>query len=160
MQLKYFSLEITENNKLTKVFRFLLGAVCIIVAFFWIFYKVHLLETDNILWVTIIFLLGFGFYQLWAALGLSARFIEIGPEHIRLKKNSLLPAVAMTVSQISSLEIHPLNIIFHLRSQKKINLRLGTTYYEINEQITDSIIAFAEENNVPFEIIEEKISPD
>lgn len=157
MHLQYFSLEITENNKFTRVFRFLLGIVCIIVAFFWVFYNVHLLETDKILWVTIIFLLGFGFYQLWAALGLSAKFIEIGTDHIRMKKNAFLPAAGIPAPEIAKLEIHPLNIIFHLSSEKKINLRLGTTYFEINEQIIDSIIAFAEENNVPFEIIEEKL---
>jgi hypothetical protein len=159
MPLKYFSLEITENNKLTQVFRILLGIVCLIVAAFWIFYNIHLLDTDKILWVTIIFLLGFGLYQIWAAMGLAARFIEIGTGHVRLKSNAFLPATGLPGPQIVKIEIHPLNIIFYL-SDKRINLRLGTTYYEINEQIIDAIIGFAGENNIPFEIIEEKISPE
>ena len=44
-----------------------------------------------------------------------------------------------------------------LKSQKRILLRFGTTNNETNEKIVDAIIDFAELNNIPFEIIEEKL---
>lgn len=157
MEKQYFSLELSENNKLTRVFRILMGIVCIAVAIFWVFFNLRLLKTDKILWITIVFLLGFGFYQLWVALGNSKKYIEIGSDLIRMKRNTFFPAVDMAPAGMAKIEIFPLNVIFYLKPEKKINLRLGTTYHETNERIIDSIIDFAESNNVSFEIVEEKL---
>ncbi len=157
MEKRYYSLELSENNMLTKVFRILMGIVCISVSIFWIFFNLKLLEADNMLWLTIIFLFGFGFYQLWAAFGYTKKFIEITSDRIRMKKNSIFPVVEMSQSEISTIEIFPLNVIFYLKQEKKINLRLGTTYHETSESIIDSIVTFAEKNNIQYEIIEEKI---
>lgn len=87
---------------------------------------------------------------------MSARFIEIGTA-IRLKKNTFMPVYELKSSELKKIEIFPLNIIFYLKSGKKIKLRLGTMYYETNEKIIDGIIGFAENNSIPFEIIEEKL---
>jgi hypothetical protein len=63
----------------------------------------------------------------------------------------------MAADNIERIEIFPLNVIFRLKNRKKILLRFGTTYYEENEKIIDEIVGFAELNNVPFEVIEEKL---
>ena len=134
-----------------------MGIVCIAVAVFWVIFNIRLLKTDNILWITIIFLFGFGFYQLWAAFGFAARFIEISSDVIKLKQNAFLPVVEMTSAEMSKIDLFPLNVIFYRKSQKKINFRMGTTYYETNEKIIDGIMDFAEYNNIPIEVIEEKL---
>jgi hypothetical protein len=50
-----------------------------------------------------------------------------------------------------------LNIVFFLKSDKRILLRFGTTYFETNEKIISEISSFAERNNIPVEVIEEKL---
>ena len=157
MEIKYFSLDTIENNRLVKIIRILFGVVCIVVAIYWFFFNIKSLKADWTLWITIIFLLGFGFYQIWSGMGRATRFIEIASDYIRLKKNPILPPIEMRTGEIEKIELFPLNLIFFLKSKKRILLRFGTTYYEINEKIKDEILSFAESNNIPLEIVEEKI---
>jgi hypothetical protein len=157
MEKKYFSLGPVENNLIIKLIRIIFGLVCAGVAIYWLKFNFSELHTDWTLWITIIFLLGFGFYQIWAGLGRATRFIEIDKDAIRLKKNSVIPPVLMSAGEIEKIEIFPLSVIFFLKSNKRILLRFGTTYYDQNEIILDEIIAFADSNSITFEVIEEKI---
>ena len=157
MEIKHFSLGTNENNRLVKIIRILFGVVCIAVAIYWLSFNIKSLKADGTLWITIIFLTGFGFYQIWSGLGRATRFIEIASDHIRLKKNPILPPVEMSSGEIEKIELFPLNLILFLKSKKKILLRFGTTYHETNEKVKDEILSFAETNNIPLEIIEEKI---
>jgi len=157
MEIKYFSFDTIENNRLVKIIRILFGIVCIVVAIYWFSFNIKSLKADWTLWITIIFLTGFGFYQIWSGLGRATRFIEIASDHIRLKKNPILPPVVMRSGEIEKIELFPLNLIFFLKSKKRILLRFGTTYHEINEKIKDEVLSFAESNNIPLEIVEEKL---
>lgn len=155
--MKHFYLGTFENSKLIKLFRIVFGAVCITVAVFWLIFNIKAIKTDGTLWITIIFLTGFGVYQIWSGLGFATRFIEIGSLEIRLKKNSILAPVQIVAGDMERIEIFPLNVVFYLKSRKRILLRFGTTYHEVNEKILDEIIGFAERNKIPMEVIEEKI---
>jgi hypothetical protein len=157
MEKKYFSLGPVENNLIIKLIRILFGIICIVVAIFWLNYNFRALKTDWTLWITIIFLTAFGFYQIWTGLGRATRFIEIDKNTIRLKKFAVLPPVMIPAPEVDHIEIFPLNVVFFLRSGKRVMLRFGTTYYEQNEIILDEIIAFADSNNITFEVISEKI---
>ncbi|MFA5819758.1 MAG: hypothetical protein WC854_10855 [Bacteroidales bacterium] len=157
MEIKYFSLGTSENNRLVNIIRIVFGVVCIAVAIYWFSFNIKSLKADGTLWITIIFLTGFGFYQIWSGLGRATRFIEIAPDYIRLKKNPILPPLKMSSGEIEKIELFPLNLIFFLKSKKRILLRFGTTYHEINEKIKDEILSFAESNKIPLEIIEEKL---
>lgn len=157
MDIKYFSLSSIENSRIVNIIRIVFGIICIAVAVFWISFNVRLLKTDGTLWITILFLSGFGFYQVWSGLGKATKFIEIGPDYIRLKKNPILLPVKMTVSMIEKIDIFPLNIVFFLKSEKKILLRFGTTFQETNELVKDEIIRFSEINQIPINFVEEKI---
>src|SRR5450759_1922819 len=137
MEIKYFSLGTSENNRLVKIIRIIFGVVCLAVAIFWLIFNIRSLKADGTLWITIIFLSGFSFYQIWAGLGRAARFIEIGPGYIRLKKNPILQSVEMLAGEIEKIEFFPLNVIFFLKTEKRILLRFGTTYYEKNEKVKD-----------------------
>ena len=67
----------------------------------------------------------------------------------------------MHAGEIENIEIFPLNVIFFLKSKKRVMLRFGTTYYDQNEIILDEIIAFADSNNITFEVISrENINQD
>jgi hypothetical protein len=136
MEGKYFSLGNSDTNQFVKVIRIVFGIT---------------------LWITIVFLLGFGFYQIWSGLGRANRFIEIASENINLRKNPLLPAVRIMAEDINKIELFPFSLVFFLKSKKRILLRLGTTFHETNEIIKDEILTFAERNSIPLEIIEEKI---
>jgi flagellar basal body-associated protein FliL len=157
MEKKYFALGSADNNKLVKWIQILFGIVCFAVAIFWLVFNIRSLKADGTLWITIIFLSGFGFYQVWAGIGMATRFIEISAEKIRLKKTILLPAVEISASEIQKIELFPFTLFLFLKANKRILLRFGTTYHETNEKIKDEILDFAELNSISFEIKEEKI---
>jgi hypothetical protein len=157
MEKKYFALSSSDNNKIVKIIQVVFGFVCLAVAGFWLFFNVRAMKSDKTLWITIVFLSGFGFYQIWTGLGKAIRFIEISMEKISIKKTILLPPVILLPENIEKIEIYPLNLIFFLHSKKKMFLRFGTTYQDLNEQIKDEIILFAETNSINAEFVEEKL---
>jgi hypothetical protein len=157
MKIKYFPLGISENNRLIKAIRILFGVVCLGVAIFWTVFNISSLKTNGNLWVTIVFLSGFGFYQIWAGIGKATRFIEIGHDHLRMKKSSFLPPDTLYHGEIEKIEVFPMNLVFFLKTKKKIMVRFGTTFHDVNEKIKEEIISFADANSIPLEIIEEKI---
>jgi hypothetical protein len=154
---KYYTLNSVENNKLVKIMQIVFGIVCFAIAIFWMIFNVRSLKTDGTLWISIIFLSGFGFYQIWSGSGRAIRFIEISQEIIRLKKNILLPPVNIPAGEIQKIELYPFNLIFFLRSNKKILLRFGASFQETNEDIKDDILVFGDENSIEVEIVEDKI---
>jgi hypothetical protein len=157
MELKYFPLGTSENNRIVKIFRVIFGVACTGVAVYWLIFNINSLKTDGTLWITIIFLTGFGLFQVWSGIGRATRFIEIGPGKIRLKKNSVLSAIEISAGEIEKIEIYPLNVIFFLKSKKRIMLRFGTTFHDINETIKEEVLYFSESNTIPSEIIREEI---
>jgi hypothetical protein len=157
MEIKYYSLSSIENSRIINIIRIVFGFICIAVAAFWISFNVRLLKIDGTLWITIIFLSAFGFYQVWSGLGRAGKFIEIGPDFIRLKKNPILSPLKMMASMIEKIDIFPLNLVFFLKSGKKILLRFGTTFQETNELVKDEILRFAEINQISINFVEEKI---
>ncbi|MGA2407932.1 MAG: hypothetical protein ABSF81_14445 [Bacteroidales bacterium] len=157
MEIKYFPLSSSENNRLVKIIQIIFGVVCFAVAIFWMIFNIKSLKTNGTLWITIIFLLGFGFYQIWSGMGRAIRFIEIRADKIRLKRNIILPVIELPAGEIEKIELFPLNLIFFLKSKKRIFLRFGTTYQETNEKIKDEILGFAKLNKLPIEFIREEL---
>jgi len=157
MESKYFSLGNPDKNRLVNIIRIMFGAVCISVAIFWLIFNTKAIENKISLWLTIIFLAGFGFYQIWAGIGKADRFIIVTRDKISLKKYIFLAPVDIPATETSKIEFFPLKVNFFLKSGKKIKLRFGTTYYEANENIIDELSGYAEENKIITEIIEDKL---
>ena len=153
----YFNLGTSENSRFVNIIRILFGLVCVAVAIFWLKFNIRSTENNGTLWITIIFLTGFGFFQVCSGLGYTSRYIEIENDNIRLKRNALLSSIKLLPGEIERIESLPLSIIFLLKTKKRILLRFGTTYYEANEKIIENIILFADANQIPFEIIEEEL---
>ncbi|HNW57138.1 MAG TPA: hypothetical protein PKM69_05155, partial [Bacteroidales bacterium] len=85
------------------------------------------------------------------------KYIEIGPDSITLRNNPFTSPVEMSATDLEKIDLHPMNVIFFIKTKKKVLLRFGSTFYETNEKIKDKIIDFAEQNNIPLEVIEEKL---
>ncbi len=152
MEKQYYSLEPVESNRMTKIFQLTLGILCFIVAIVWVILNINVLKSNGALWITIIFLLGFGYFQINAGFGRATRFIEIGTDKIRLKRNSLLSVTEISTEEIEKIEMYPLNLIFFRRNDKTIILRFGTTYTDKIDPIKDGIMSFASVNSIPLEI--------
>lgn len=157
MEMKYFSLGTSENNRFVKIIQIVFGVACFAVAIFWLIFNIRSLKADGTLWITVIFLSGFGFYQIWSGLGRATRFIEIGQDKIRLKKISIIPVMEIRANDIEKIEIFPFNLIFFIRPRKKIFLRFGTTYTDNIEPVKKGIIQFALDNSISVETKIEEI---
>jgi len=157
METKYFSLGYSENSSAVKIIRSIFGLACITIALFWLIFNIRSVKADYTLWMTVLFLSGFGLYQIRAGLGRTSRFIQISSDKILLKKNSLLPLKEMTSSEIKKIEVYPLNLIFYFQKGGKTVLRFGTTYTDNIEPIKNEIEEFATGNNIDLEIISEDI---
>lgn len=157
MEKKYFPLNSVENNRLIKIFQIVFGIACFAIGIFWLIFSIKSIKVNGTLWITVIFLAGFGFYQVWAGLGQTVKFIEISSDKIRLKKFILLPAVEISATEFQKIELYPFNLIFFLKSKKRIMLRFGATYYETNEKIKDEMLRFADLNTINIELMEEKL---
>jgi hypothetical protein len=157
MDKKYFPLSSVENNRVVKIVQVAFGFVCIAVAVFWLIFNIRSMKTYGKLWITIIFLSGFGFYQIWAGIGRAIRFIEISSDTIRLKKTAVFPTVVISASEIQKIEVFPFNLIFILKTGGKNVLRFSSTYHETNEKIKEEIFRFTEINSISIENVEEKL---
>jgi hypothetical protein len=152
-----YSLDTRENNKIVSIIRIVFGVVCLGVAIFWIRFNINSLRSDGMLWITIVFLAGFGIFQIFTGFGKTSRYIEIGLKKLVIRNKSILPLVELSSDEITKIEFFPLNVVFFLKSGRRILLRFGTTYHETNEKIVNEINNFSERNNIPVEIIDEKI---
>jgi hypothetical protein len=154
---KYFLLEAKDNSRLTRIFQFALGILCILIALFWMVFNFRSLKADSALWITIIFLIGFGLFEILAGLGKTVKYIEIFPERIILKQNSVLPQIELKTSDIEKIEIFPLSIAFTGKNRNRHILRFGITYPEIISPVKEAVTEFAGLNNIPVEMKEEEI---
>jgi hypothetical protein len=157
MAKKFFSLEIRETDKLTKIFQIIFGILCVIIAIFWLIFNFRSVKADRTLWITVVFLFGFGLFLLFSGFGYASKFIELNTRNIRLKKNSLFPPIYIYADQIDSIEIFPLKLEIIIKPAKKILLRFGISDPEKIDLIKDEIIRFADTNKINLEIKEEQV---
>lgn len=157
MDSNYFMLGNSEKGKLVNIVRILFGAVCMAVAVYWLIFNIKGTESSGSIWITILFLTGFGFYLIWAGLGKADRFIDIRDDKIMLKKNIFLPPVELTANDTELIEIYSLKVNFVMCSGKTILLRFGTNYNESNEKITEAITVYCTKNNIILKEISEEV---
>jgi hypothetical protein len=157
MEKKYYPLEHGETGSFVKVLRIVFGIICILVAIYWLIFSPAPVPSKFSLYVVSLFLTVFGAIQLWNGFGKAVKFIEFEGEIVRLKKNTFLPPVEINFEDFEKIELYPMNVVFFLKSRKRIMLRFGAMYQETNETIKDELLIFSDAKNIPLEIIEEKI---
>jgi len=153
----YFSLEVNKSNKLTRIFQIFFGIICAIVAIAWLVLNFNSITTNLVLLITIVFLLGFAYYQVNSGLGRGEKFIEIGESSIKLKRNSILPSQELKASDIEKIEAFPLKMVFFRRSGKIVLLRFGTTFIDTIDPVKKEIESFCRLNKISYLIIKEEI---
>ncbi|MCU0461332.1 MAG: hypothetical protein MUF36_04865 [Bacteroidales bacterium] len=157
MEKKHFPLEPKENSRLVMIFQIIFGILCIAIALYWAIFQFASLKADSTMWITIVFLVGFGAYQVAAGFGKIKKFIEIGSERIILKQNSFLPKADLKPSDLEKIDIYPLSICFHMTKKKKMILRFGLNYTEIINPVKDAVAEFAGLNGISVEEKKEEI---
>ncbi len=157
MEKKHFPLEAKENSKFMRIFQVIFGILCIAIGLYWMIFHFSSLKTDPTLWITIVFLVGFGAYQIAAGFGKIKKFIELQTDKIILKQNSFLPKIELRPSDIEKIEIFPLSICFLMGKKKKMILRFGLNYTEIINPVKEAVVEFSNLNNVALEEKREEI---
>lgn len=157
MNENYFSLEVSKSNRITRIFQLVLGILCIVIACGWLITNFSSFNSINSLWLTIIFLFGFGYFQINSGIGKGDKFIEIKSDKLRMKTNSVLPVRELHASQIAKTEIYPLSVVFIMKSGKKQKIRFGTTYPDMIDPVRQCIEDFCTKNNIESEIRQEEL---
>jgi hypothetical protein len=157
MEKKYFSLEIRDDNRLTKILWIIFGLMCCGIALFWMIYNFKSGKVIERQWITIIFLFCFGAFQIYSGFGLATKFIEFNSTYIRLKKNSILPVADLPSELFEKIELYPLKVQFFFINGRKILLRFGISDPDKIELIKAEIVRFSESNNLILDIKTEEI---
>jgi len=157
MEQQHFKLEAKEDSKFTRIFQVIFGILCIAIGLYWAIFHISSLNDDPTLWITIVFLIGFGTYQIAAGLGKIKKFIAIDADLITLKQSSFLPKSELKSQDIEKIDIFPLSICFLLKNKKKKILRFGLRYTEIIIPVKDALVQFADLNNIAIEEKKEEI---
>lgn len=157
METTYHSLGNSEKGRFISIVRILFGTVCLAVAAYWLIYNIKATEDTGSIWVTVMFLSGFGFYLIWAGAGKADRFIEIKNDSIFLKKYIFLPGTEIPAGETGYAEIYPLKVCIVMKSGKKVVLRFGTTYYESNQKIITAVMKYCSSNGIELREIDEQV---
>jgi hypothetical protein len=157
MEKKVFYLEPKESPGLAKIFHIVLGIACIVIAIYWVIFNIQSIKTDGTLWITILFLVLFGVYQILDGAGKTRKYISTEQGKLILKQHSVLPALILKSEDIEKVEIFPLSIIFKIRNRSKIVFRFGLSYLEIIDPVKNEIAGFAGLNHIPYEIKNEEL---
>jgi hypothetical protein len=157
MENNFFSLEVNRNNRFIRIFQIVFGIICSVLAVVWLVLNLDSLKSNGTLWLSVIFLLGFSWYQINSGLGKGDKFIEIGETTLKYKKNSLLPAREFNAADIKKAEIFPLSLVLFLKSGKKRIMRFGTTYTDAIQPIKERIEEFCRLNNLELEFRKEEL---
>jgi len=156
MEKKLFYLEQHESTKFTNAFHVVLGILCIVIALYWLIFNFSMVKAGGSLWITLVFLVLFGIYQILAGTGKTKKYISTEPEKIVLKQNSVLPPVELKPSDIEKIELFPLSIYFRMKGRSSIRFRFGLSSPEIIEPVKTEIEEFAGLGNIPMETKDEE----
>ncbi|MFH0841943.1 MAG: hypothetical protein V1903_04900 [Bacteroidota bacterium] len=156
MEKKLFFLE-HGNTRFTKVFQIILGILCFIIALYWLIFNFQAFKTESRLWITIVFLILFGVWEILAGSGRTRKYISTEAGKIVLKQNSVLPPVELKPADLEKIELFPLSISFKMKNRSSIMFRFGLSFTEIIEPVRNEIIEFAGINSIPAEIKDEEL---
>jgi hypothetical protein len=157
MERKHFPLDPKDNPRFVRISQIIFGILCIIIGLYWAIFQTGSLKADPTLWITVVFLTGFGVYQIAAGFGKTSKFIDFEADKIVLKHSSFLPEAELKSSYIEKIDIFPLSICFLSKDKKKKILRFGLNNTGIIVPVKDAVVQFADLNNIAIEEKKEEI---
>ncbi len=134
----------------------MLGVLCIVIALYWAIFNIQSVKADRTLWITILFLVFFGIYEILAGTGRTRKYISTEAGKIVLKQYSVLPPAEIKSTDVEKIELYPLSISFKIKNRSKIRFRFGLSYHEIIEPVKNEIVVFADLNGIPCEVKDEE----
>lgn len=138
---KRYSIDINEITKTGRIFRIIIGAACLVVAIWYVYSIRETTASIETAWIAIAFLVLFSLWLLASGLGYTQNYITVGDGKITLKQKFYQPPVIFTPSSLSSVEFRTMLIDF-FTDDKKITLRLGSSYPEHAAAIMEAVEGF------------------
>lgn len=155
MESKYLSLEPHDQPRIMKILQIIFGAICITVTFYYFIYGTGPVRSGIKLWIAAVFLLLFGIFQIMAGLGNTKKYFIASANGINYKQHSFLPGIKIKTEEIDRITFHPLSIIFQLKKGSRYRFRFGISYPEVIDPVKQTVIEFAESNNISLNIVED-----
>lgn len=152
-----FYLDAGESGKIVRGFQLFFGALCIVAAIAWIILYPGSVKSGLSFWISFLFLAAFGIYQVNSGLGRGRRFIVIDETRILFKSIPLLPPREINTDEIERISIFPLNILFVMKNNRNMRVRLGTTNTDVIRPLKDAVAGYADRKNIPVDFEKEDI---
>ena len=144
---KRYSIDLNEITKTGRIFRIIIGVACLVVAIWYVYSIRGTTASIETAWIAIAFLLLFSLWLLASGLGYTQNYIAVGDEKITLKQKFYQPPVIFTPSSLSSVEFRTMIIDF-FTDDKKITLRLGSSYPEHTAAIMEAVEGFCVRHSI------------
>ena len=149
METRRFNLDLSENNRVSRILKSIFGIICIAVALILSLMMQRSGESTYSTWIAVAFLFLFGVWLVLKVTGLTDRFVVISESEIVLKDKFYSPALVIRASDLEKTGFSQLMISFFLRSGKVIALRLGTYYRENSFKLMEVVEEFCNLNGIP-----------
>lgn len=147
----FISLAERPEKIFVRILMVIFGLMCLFTSGWWALFLYRNPENERIFWLATIFLLTFGLYQIYAGLGLAARYIKIDGSLLSIRQNAFLPVRRFNTDSIELLQIRRSDIILKMKGNSSYRLKLGIRYPDLGENIRNQLTAFAEEKNIRIE---------
>jgi len=142
-----YNIDLQENTKLSRISKTVLGAVCLVIAVWFIFSMAGTRVSTGTAWIAVVFLFIFAVWFILSVLGLTDRYITVGEDHIILRHNVFTTPVEVNSASLTCVEFKPLQINF-IVGEKKITVRLGAYYPDHSTAIMEAVETFCRKNGI------------
>ena len=142
-----YNIDLQENTKASRINKSVLGAICLVIAVWFIFSIAGTRASTGTAWIAVIFLFLFGLWLILSGLGFTDRYITIGEDHIILKLNIFAKPVKIVSASLTRVEFKPLMIDF-VMGERKTTVRLGTYYPDHTAAIMEAVEEFCRKKGI------------
>lgn len=149
METQRFNLDLSENNRVSRILKSIFGIICIAVALFLAVMMHRSGQSTRSTWIAVAFLFLFGVWLVLKVTGLTDRYIVISESEIVLKDKFYSPAMIIRASDLEKTGFSQLKISFFPSAGRVIALRLGTYYRDNSFKLMQAVEEFCNLNGIP-----------
>ncbi len=152
-----FNLGTKESTRFVLISQFIFGLICIGTAVMWGLFILKGGSENEGFWAPTVFLLLFGFYQIYSGLGKASRYIKFEGDTITIKKAALGKERVISVADISKIVVSTTGFTIHNSGSGSIKVRFGMTHPESALVISDTLAEYASANNIELESTDNQV---